>query len=363
MRKTAEQLFIAIVALLPVAVLGTNSLAMPRNLAATKKSKSKKNSKSTQKSKDVDVGQCDERTLVLEATGEEVRKHIIEQAFQELEDFEFFDEVFVEEKIIGPYKAFGYEQPGFSYDDISSGKAFLENQIAVAESILGEEEITSSFVEPFYASLDPTMDKENRMEKMKTMIVTFLNEAINDDDPYGLNSSSEISVQAQTTAMQMEELRVESGLSDACTSSIISSLLELVFLVLTACRVPGKIAKSIGDDIVNILVVRFGFAHFKTFLKTVFSQPPSLVTIGIGFLAFFGDIMINVGISTIVRLVTNQLNWWQFWSYTALIVSQAAILAAGSGATVTIYVWSVSAAFFQLAMSVGNNVNKCPCLV
>jgi len=361
MRKTAEKLFIAIVALLPVAVLGTKSLAMPRNLAA-KTSKSKKNSKSTQKSKDVDVGQCDERTLVLEATGEEVRKHIIDQAFQELEDFEFFDEAFVEEKILGPYKAFGFEQPGFSYDDVSSGKAFLENQIAVAKSILGEEEITSSFVEPFYAILDPTMDKENRMEKMKTMIETFVNEAIDDDDPYGLNSSSEISVQAQTTAMQMEELRVESGLSYACTSSIISYLLELVFLALTFCKVPKQIADKIGNHVVNILAVRMGFGAIKNFFKTVFTLPPNLVTIGIGFVIFFGDLITHVSVSLIVRLVTNELRWWQVASYASLIVSQAAIAFVGSAAVFTIYVWSLVASFIQVAMSVVNSVDKCPCL-
>jgi len=359
MRKTAEKLFIAIVALLPVAVLGTKSLAMPRNLAA-KTSKSKKNSKSTQKSKDVDDGQCDERTLLLEADGEEVRQRIIDQAFQELEGAEFFDEAFVEKSILGPYEAFGFEVPGFSYDDVSSSKAFLENEIAMAVSILGEEDITSSFVEPFNAILDPTTDKEIRKEKMKKMIEIFVNEAIKDVDPYGLNSSSEISV--QTTAMQMEELRAESGLSNACTNSIISYLSELVFLALTFFKIPGQIANFMGGGVADILIIRFGFAHFKKFFKAIFSQPPNIMTMAWGFGAFFVDIISNVGISTIWGMVTNQLNWWQVASYASLILSQIAIAVAGSAAVATIYLINMSTAFFQVAMSVGNSVGKCPCL-
>merc|ERR1712238_77592 len=241
--------------------------AMPRNLAA-KTSKSKKNSKSTQKSKDVDDGQCDERTLLLEADGEEVRKRIIDQAFQELEGAEFFDEAFVQEKILDPYKILGIEQPGFSYDDVSSSKAFLENEIAVAVSILGEGEITSSLVEPFYDFLDPTMGKEIRMKKMKTMIETFVNEAIDDVDPYGLNSSSEISL--QTKANQMEALRAESGLTNACENVIISVITEVAFLFFTLLGLPKKLANLMGSEIVFLLLVRFGV--FQAFSQEVFFE-------------------------------------------------------------------------------------------
>jgi len=356
MRKTAEKLFIAIVALLPVAVLGTKSLAMPRNLAA-KTSKSKKNSKSTQKSKDVDDGQCDERTLLLEADGEEVRQRIIDQAFQELEGAEFFDEAFVQEKILDPYKILGIEQPGFSYDDVSSSKAFLENQITVAESILGEEEITSSFVEPFYAILDPTMDKENRMEKMKTMIETFVNEAIDDVDPYGLNSSSEISL--QTKAKQMEAVIAESGLTDACANRWVSTITEVMFLFCTLLGLPKALAESMGSEIVFLMLVRFGLGYFKGFLNKWFSKVNPLIMAG-GLFTLLLDIRNFISFKMIVGVIKGGTQWWQVASYASLLLSNIAIAFAANAPYFIVKVISISTSLLQVILSIVGPLLSCP---
>jgi len=356
MRKTAEKLFIAIVALLPVAVLGTKSLAMPRNLAA-KTSKSKKNSKSTQKSKDVDDGQCDERTLLLEADGEEVRKRIIDQAFQELEGAEFFDEAFVQEKILDPYKILGIEQPGFSYDDVSSSKAFLENEIAVAVSILGEGEITSSLVEPFYDILDPTMGKEIRMKKMKTMIETFVNEAIDDVDPYGLNSSSEISL--QTKAKQMEAVIAESGLTDACANRWVSTITELMFLVWTLFGLPKALAESMGKEIVFLMLVRYGLVYFKRFLKKCFSKVNPLV-MAAGLFTLLLDIRNFISFKMIVGVIKGGTQWWQVASYASLLLSNIAIAFASNAVYFTVKVISRLTSLLQVILSIVGPLLSCP---
>jgi len=356
MRKTAEKLFIAIVALLPVAVLGTKSLAMPRNLAA-KTSKSKKNSKSTQKSKDVDDGQCDERTLLLEADGEEVRKLIIDQAFQELEGAEFFDEAFVQEKILDPYKILGIEQPGFSYDDVSSSKAFLENEIAVAVSILGEGEITSSLVEPFYDILDPTMGKEIRMKKMKTMIETFVNEAIDDVDPYGLNSSSEISL--QTKAKQMEAVIAESGLTDACANRWVYTFTEVAFLGFTMLGLPKKLAEMMGSEIVFLMLVRYGLVYFKRFLKQWFSKVNPLIMAG-GLFTLLLDIRNFISFKMIVGVIKGGTQWWQVASYASLLISNIAIAFASNAVYFTVKVISRLTSLLQVILSIVGPLLSCP---
>ena len=346
-------------------VVGDTSLAMPRNLASKTKTDKTKAMKKTKKTKSAApmTPTADECSQV---DAELVNQQIMLQAFEAADELEFFEPDWVQRNILDINEGLGIEEPGFTYDDVVSGQSFVESEIAEAVKILSENEEEDAeegtldlnyFMTAFSANLDPAMETKKIMSQIEGIVAQMKISEL-DLSPNSESTNFVSTYEIQSFDEQLQSLQLESNESDECTQAVVGVLIEALVLLFTFLGGPKRIAEKMGNEILFLLLVRQGVAHFKNFFKRYFATF-NILLIAVGIVLLVLDLVTIVGVDTIARLLRGMLGWWGFLGLGVLILSQLAIYSAGSPAAASVRVYSLRSAIAGVVLQVGAMVNRC----